>query len=111
MSNIWNDRYSEKEYVYGEEPNVFFAQQLGKLNSGTIILPSEGEGRNAVYAASQRWRVQAFDSSEAGRIKAVQLAIKKGVPIHYAVEDAVTVNYPESIADVVAFIYAHFPPA
>jgi hypothetical protein len=111
MTNIWNERYSKEEYVYGEEPNVFFAAQLNKLKQGTVILPCEGEGRNAVYAASQGWIVKAFDSSEAGKAKALQLAVKKGVSIDYEIADAIFINYPESSVDVVAFIYAHFPPA
>ena len=111
MSNFWNERYSEKEYVYGENPNVFFAEQLSPLNPGTIILPCEGEGRNAVYAALQGWNIKAFDSSEAGKVKALQLADKKGVSIQYTIDDATTVNFPENSADVVAFIYAHFLPA
>ena len=110
MNNFWNDRYNEKEYVYGEEPNVFFADQLNQLNPGKIILPCEGEGRNAVYAASQGWLVNAFDSSEAGRAKALELAKKKNVILNYAIEDAVTVTYPENNVNAVAFIYAHFPP-
>lgn len=111
MNNIWNERYSNEEYVYGEEPNVFFAAQLNKLEKGIIILPCEGEGRNAVYAASQGWMVNAFDSSEAGKAKALQLADKKGVAIEYEIADAVAVNYKEGSVDAVAFIYAHFPPA
>jgi hypothetical protein len=58
MNNIWNERYSQEEYVYGEEPNVFIAEQLNKLQNGIIILPCEGEGRNAVHAASQGWIVK-----------------------------------------------------
>lgn len=111
MNDIWNERYSKEEYVYGEDPNVFFSEQLNKLQNGIIILPCEGEGRNAVYAASQGWVVNAFDASDAGKIKALQLARKKGVSIDYKIADAATVNYPESSADAVAFIYAHFPPA
>jgi len=111
MNNNWNARYSEKEYAYGEDPNVFFSEQLNKLQNGIIILPCEGEGRNAVYAASQGWVVKAFDSSDAGKIKALQLARKKGVSIDYDIADAATVNYPENSADAVAFIYAHFPEA
>lgn len=111
MNNIWNERYSKEEYVYGEEPNVFFAAQLNKLQNGVIILPCEGEGRNAVYAASQGWIVKAFDSSEAGKTKAIQLANNKGVTIDYEIADAVAVNYPENSVEAVAFIYAHFPPA
>jgi len=51
MNNFWNDRYNEKEYVYGEEPNIFFADQLNQLNPGKIILPCEGEGRNTKNSA------------------------------------------------------------
>ena len=110
-TNFWNERYSEKEYVYGETPNAFFATQLNALQPGTIILPCEGEGRNAVYAAAKGWKVNAFDSSEAGKIKALQLADKRNVVINYAINDATVINYPENSADVVAFIYAHFPLA
>lgn len=111
MSNLWNERYAQKEYFYGEEPNVFFAEQLEKIKHGKIILPCEGEGRNAVYAASCGWEVEAFDSSEAGKPKAMQLASRKGLTINYAIEDATTVNYPKNSFDVVAFIFAHFPVA
>ena len=111
IHNFWNERYSEKEYVYGEDPNVFFAEQLSLLKPGGIILPCEGEGRNAVFAASNGFAVNAFDSSDVGKIKALQLADKKGVTIEYVVEDAVAITYPENSADVVVFIYAHFPPA
>jgi SAM-dependent methyltransferase len=109
MKNFWNERYSEKEYIYGEEPNIFFAEQLKNIKPGKIILPCEGEGRNAVYAASCGWEVNAFDSSEAGKTKALQLAAVKGVSINYAVDDATTITYAENSVDVVAFIYAHFP--
>ncbi len=111
MRNNWNERYSGTAYIYGEEPNVFFAEQLRRLQPGKLILPCEGEGRNAIYAASLGWNVKAFDSSETGKAKALLLAGKNGVTIDYKVEDAATVNYPEKEADLVAFIYAHFPPA
>ncbi|MEP7109788.1 MAG: class I SAM-dependent methyltransferase [Ferruginibacter sp.] len=110
MKDFWNGRYGELEYIYGEEPNIFFAEQLHKIKPGKIILPCEGEGRNGVYAASQGWNVNAFDLSEAGKAKALQLANKKGVELNYIIEDANTVNYTENSVDAVAFIYAHFPP-
>jgi SAM-dependent methyltransferase len=109
MKNFWNDLYSEKGYAYGEAPNVFFAEQLTSLKAGNIILPAEGEGRNAVFAASLGWKVNAFDTSDAARSKAILLAEKKGVTINYTVDDAVSILYPDNSADVVAFIFAHFP--
>jgi ubiquinone/menaquinone biosynthesis C-methylase UbiE len=111
MSNLWNERYAQKEYFYGEEPNVFFAEQLEKIKQGKIILPCEGEGRNAVYAASCGWEVEAFDSSEVGKSKAIQLASSKRLTMNYTIEDAMAINYPENSFDVVAFIFAHFTVA
>ncbi|HAL81396.1 MAG TPA: SAM-dependent methyltransferase [Mucilaginibacter sp.] len=111
MKNFWNERYSTQEYIYGEEPNVFFADELEKLKPGSIILPCDGEGRNGVFAASMGWKVSAFDASEAGKAKALQLAAKKNVHIDYITGDALNMDYPENSMDVIAFIYAHFPPA
>jgi SAM-dependent methyltransferase len=110
-ANFWNERFGGEEYVYGELPNVFFADELNKLPPGKIILPCEGEGRNAVFAAGCGWDVSAFDSSEAGRIKAMALARKKNVVIHYIVSDAVDIAFPDESVTVVAFIFSHFPPA
>ncbi|MBX0331880.1 hypothetical protein K3G39_01370 [Pontibacter sp. HSC-14F20] len=65
MQQFWKERYRQQEMVYGSEPNVFFKEQLQGLAPGKILLPAAGEGRNAVYAASQGWDVLAFDYSTA----------------------------------------------
>lgn len=109
MNSFWNERYSEKEFVYGEAPNVYFEETLSKLKSGTIILPCDGEGRNAVHAARQGWNVKAFDLSEAGKMKADSLALKYDVKIDFQIEDAALALYPNETADVVAIIYTHLP--
>jgi hypothetical protein len=111
MTDFWNERYGQNEFVYGEAPNEFFAGRLSKLPPGKILLPCDGEGRNGVYAATLGWDVQAFDTSEAGRTKAMQLAARKGVTIDYKIADAATCEYQEGSLDVVAIIYAHLPPA
>ena len=74
MKNFWDERYKAKTYVYGKEPNQYFAEKLRELEPGKILLPAEGEGRNAVFAARQGWEVSAFDSSSEGRKKAFLLA-------------------------------------
>jgi SAM-dependent methyltransferase len=111
MTNFWNERYGDQEYIYGKTPNVFFAEQLQTLKPGTILLPCEGEGRNAVFAALKGWEVRAFDTSEAGKIKAEKLAAENNVDIDYLIDDAETVQYPPNSFDAIAFIYAHFPPS
>jgi cyclopropane fatty-acyl-phospholipid synthase-like methyltransferase len=106
---MWNERYSRTEYIYGEEPNKFLEEQLPKVQPGVIIFPCEGEGRNAVYAATLGWEVLAFDSSEAGKAKAMKLAQMKNESIDYQIQDANDIEYPDNSADAIAFIYAHFP--
>lgn len=107
MKEFWNDRFGQKTYIYGKAPNVYFAEQLNKLQKGKILLPAEGEGRNAVYAAIKGWKVSAFDYSEAGIKKAHQLAADYDVAIDYQL---VTVMDFQSndLFDVIALVFAHF---
>lgn len=105
----WDDRYSNEEFAYGEEPNNFFKEEIEKLNAGTILFPAEGEGRNAVYAAKLGWKVAAFDISEEGKNKALKLAAANNVSIDYQVGELETLNYQAEQFDAIALIYAHFP--
>ena len=111
MKEFWNQRYSAKEYAYGIEPNEYFKSKLNELElNGRILLPGEGEGRNAVYAANKGLEVFAIDISEEGQKKALTLAQIHNVHIHYEVGDFVEQEYENSFFDAAAMIFAHFPP-
>ncbi|WP_290791622.1 class I SAM-dependent methyltransferase [Flavihumibacter sp. UBA7668] len=84
VKEFWNQRYATNETVYGKEPNAFFKLFIDLHKPGTVLLPAEGEGRNALYAAKKGWTVHAFDFKT---FKANQ-------------------QY-----DLVASIYVHLPPA
>jgi ubiquinone/menaquinone biosynthesis C-methylase UbiE len=105
---FWNGRYGNGEYAYGKTPNLFFKEQLEQLPAGNILLPAEGEGRNAVYAASKGWNVTAFDISEKGRGKARELADEHNVSITYLVGDLEQLDLKEETFDAIGLIYAHF---
>jgi 2-polyprenyl-3-methyl-5-hydroxy-6-metoxy-1,4-benzoquinol methylase len=107
----WNERYSKNEFAYGEAPNNYLKEQLEKLNVGAILFPAEGEGRNAVFAATLGWKVSAFDISIEGKRKAMQLAAANNVSIDYQVGELQTLNYHNEQFDAIALIYAHFPAA
>jgi SAM-dependent methyltransferase len=107
----WNERYSKNEFAYGEAPNNYLKEQLEKLNVGAILFPAEGEGRNAVFAATLGWKVSAFDISIDGKRKAMQLAAANNVSIDYQVGELQTLNYHNEQFDAIALIYAHFPAA
>lgn len=110
MQEFWNNRYSQQELIYGSEPNVFFREQLDKLKPGKLLLPAEGEGRNAIYAAGKGWQVKAFDYSAAGQAKAMQLAKQRGVRLDYELSEADAFACEPETLDAVALIYAHFSP-
>lgn len=105
----WNERYHRAEYAYGELPNEYFKSHIELLPVGKILLPADGEGRNGVYAATLGWDVDSFDLSEEGQKKAVALAQKLGVNIHYQVSELSEIGFAENSFDVIALIYAHFP--
>lgn len=109
MEEFWNNRYAEKDFVYGTKPNDFLKDELEKLPAGNILFVCEGEGRNAVFAAKQNWHVEAFDLSEEGKRKASLLAKQNNVSINYQIANASTIEYSENSFHVVALIYAHFP--
>lgn len=108
MKEFWNERYSAKEYAYGEMPNEYFAEKLSELDCGRILLPADGEGRNGVFAAKLGWDVTSFDISESGKEKAEKLAQKNNVHIEYDIADVESIKYEEESFDVIALIYAHF---
>ena len=111
MNSFWNERYAVKEYVYGTEPNQFYKEELEKLTPGKILFPAEGEGRNAVFAATLGWDVTAFDTSIEGKKKAEKLATFKGVSIHYLIDDYENIQLPPETFDCIILIYAHIQTA
>ena len=106
---FWEERYAEKEYAYGLKANVFFRKFINDFPSGKILLPAEGEGRNAVFAAKMGWQVFAFDFSEKAKEKAMKLAKKNAVNINYFNADINNVFLEENHYDTIALIYAHLP--
>ncbi|WP_422860007.1 class I SAM-dependent methyltransferase [Flagellimonas sp. S174] len=106
----WNNRYSEKGFAYGTEPNVYLKEQLDKSTPGKILFGAEGEGRNAVYAAKMGWNVSAFDISIEGKNKALKLAAENNVSIDYSVGQLPHLDFGDEEFDAIALIYAHFPP-
>lgn len=111
MQQFWDERYRQEAYVYGEAPNVFLKEQLEGLTPGKILFPAEGEGRNAVYAATLGWDTYGFDTSNEGKKKALALAQKHSVNIDYWVGTFPDLPYQPAQFDALALIYAHFPSA
>lgn len=105
---VWDKRYTEIDWVYGVEPNLFFKQFIDARMPGSILLPGDGDGRNAVYAAKKGWCVDAFDFSRVAKEKALDLAKRNNVKINYRVQN-IEDFVAEKLYDAVGLIYVHLP--
>jgi len=107
MKELWDKRYASEAYAYGKKPNAFFSAQLENIDPGHMLLPGEGEGRNAVHAAMRGWTVDAFDQSGVGQEKALALASELGAVINYRVCQIEDYPFGENRYDAVGLVYFH----
>ncbi len=107
MSSFWNTRWAEPAAIYGDEPNVFLAENIGLLpEKGKVVCLADGDGRNGRWLAAQGFDVTGVDSSAV----AVAKANAVGVAGYRAVEADLS-DWPVPPCDAVVSIYAHLPPA
>jgi len=109
MEEFWDERYDTKEFVYGKTPNALFKDFIDHTSPGDLLLPAEGEGRNAVYAALKKWNVTAFDFSKEARTKAMKLAAEYNVTIEYNISSIEDFQTSKKF-DAVALVFLHLPP-
>lgn len=108
MNEFWNERYAAEAAAYGKEPNAFLAEQLALLTPGSLLLPCDGEGRNALHAAQQGWDVHSFDYSSEGVDKSQRWAREANVTINACVADAFAFE-PGQTFDAIGLVFAHMP--
>jgi SAM-dependent methyltransferase len=109
MSNMWHERFSTDEYVYGKEPNEFVVEAAKLMPKGKVLCIAEGEGRNSVYLASLGFDVTAWDFAQAGLDKTNQLADEKGVVVTTEYRDLADVIWVAEQWDAIVQIFGHFP--
>ena len=114
MSNVkfgaeaWDARFSGEGWAYGKEPNAWLAMSI-KPGSGKALVPADGEGRHAVWIASQGYDTTVFDLSSVGRDKCMILAKEHEVSVNYEVDDLVVRDFSEPEYDLIACSWFHVP--
>ena len=107
---MWDERYSEAGFAYGDQPNDFLAARFAEIPPGPVLDLGCGEGRNAVFLAEQGYDVTAVDQSAAGLQKAERLAAQRGVEITTVQADLGQFTLqPNHWAGVVS-VFCHLPP-
>jgi SAM-dependent methyltransferase len=108
---MWDQRYNEEGFAYGTSPNDFLKSECFRIpNGGRVLCLAEGEGRNAVFLATQGYSVTAVDQSTVGLQKAERLATEYGVKISTKVADLTDYDLGCEVWDGIVSISAHVPP-
>lgn len=74
----WNVRYRQTESVWSLEPNQFVVESFNGYPPGKMLDLGGGEGRNALWFASQGWEVENSDFSEVAVEKFLRRADEAG---------------------------------
>ena len=106
---LWDERYSQPGYLFGEAPNGFLVRQATRLRPGmTALAVADGEGRNGVWLAEQGLKVLSVDSSPVAQAKARRLAASRGVTIDCELADLAKWRWPKASFDLVVAIFIQF---
>ena len=111
MSELWNEKYGQVDFLYGTRPNEFLISQIYRLTPGArVLVLGDGEGRNGVWLAEQGFDVTTVDYSTVGCAKARQLADERDVSLAVHCADLTEWDWEEDDFDAVVLIYLHFEP-
>ena len=106
---FWDERYAAAELIWTAEPNRFLVAEVNGLAPGRALDLACGEGRNAVWLATQGWEVTGVDFSRIGLDKAHHLAQQHQVAVEWMRADVTTYQPPPSRFDLVAILYLQLP--
>ena len=108
---FWDQRYAGKEFVWTANANQFLVEEVAGMTPSTAIDMAAGEGRNALWLASQDWFVHAIDFSSVAMEKAQRLAVERSLAnkVSFETADLRAFEPPAQTFDLVAFVYLQIP--
>lgn len=108
--SMWDQRYAQPGYLFGEEPADFLRSQAQVLAPDSRVLcVADGEGRNSVHLAGLGHRVTAFDASPIAVEKGRALAADKGAYVDFRLSGIEDWDWDQPF-DAVVGIFIQFAP-
>ncbi len=101
----WNATYREGK-DFNPAPNKFLVEMVKGRKPGLALDVGMGQGRNALYLASQGWRVTGIDISDEGLRQAREAATARKLTIEAINTNADTWDFGVEKWDLIVMIYA-----
>ncbi|HET7499573.1 MAG TPA: methyltransferase domain-containing protein [Kofleriaceae bacterium] len=102
---MWNDTFRQG-VGFEHKPNRLLVDTVRGLTPGTALDVMTGQGRNALYLASQGWKVTGIDISDEGLRLAREAAAAQHVELQAVQADVKTYEFGVAKWDLVTMIYA-----
>jgi SAM-dependent methyltransferase len=101
----WNDTFRDG-HDFSTEPSAFLGDVVRGRKPGAALDVAMGQGRNALFLASQGWRVTGVDISDEGLRIAREAASARKLSLDAINADADTWDFGKEKWDLIALIYA-----
>ncbi|WP_136716955.1 class I SAM-dependent methyltransferase [Halorientalis salina] len=103
----WDDRFANGEYPQDPDPSSVLERYVETFPDGRALDIATGTGRNAVFLASEGYRVDAIDQSRAGLEIARENARERGVGdrIEWIQADVPSFGFPSETYDVITISF------
>jgi len=107
----WDARYAESDRIWSGRPNPRLVEQVSGLEPGDALDVGAGEGADAVWLATQGWRVTALDVSAVALDRAASHAAEADVAERVTTvrHDLMTGDPLPGSYDLVSAQYLHPP--
>jgi SAM-dependent methyltransferase len=103
----WNKVFAEGAPDLRRDPNALLVEVVKNRRPGTALDLGTGEGRNAIYLASQGWTVTGVDISDVAVDQAKKNAAARGVHVTAIVGDLDQYDFGKERWDLITSFYMH----
>lgn len=110
LAEQWDARYRDKPDLWTQEPNAELARFAASLRPGRALDIGAGDGRNAIWLATQGWAVTALDVSAVALERAAQRAGQRGAQLQCVVGDWREHGFGEAAFELVVVSFMHPEP-
>jgi len=106
---FWDERHAAHEPIESPKPDESLVAVTAGWTPGRALDLAAGDGRNAVWLATQGWQATAVDFSAVALARAGRTAAAAGVEIGLVQADLLTWQPEPRSWDLVALVYLHLP--